>query len=112
MSIFSSEKNCACSFCGKPHTSVIKLIAGPGIYICDECVIICSEILAKEIPEWPKHIRCPKDPIKVNHDMLKAMHDAGEIPELVFNARLAEAVCREFSPPPKPSPPRKRKKDH
>jgi ATP-dependent Clp protease ATP-binding subunit ClpX len=37
-----------CSFCGKPKTEVGKLIAGPGVYICNECVGLCGEILQKE----------------------------------------------------------------
>jgi hypothetical protein len=36
----------ACSFCAKPAPEVAKLIAGPGIYICNECVQLCNEILA------------------------------------------------------------------
>lgn len=35
----------ACSFCAKPAPEVAKIIAGPGIYICDECVRLCNEIL-------------------------------------------------------------------
>ena len=35
-----------CSFCGKPQDEVRKLVAGPAINICDECVAICNEILA------------------------------------------------------------------
>jgi len=37
-----------CSFCGKRHDEVYKLIAGPRVNICDECVNRCYEILAKE----------------------------------------------------------------
>lgn len=37
----------ACSFCGKNQTQVRKLIGGPGVYICDECVDLCNEILAE-----------------------------------------------------------------
>jgi hypothetical protein len=37
-----------CSFCGKGQDDVQKLVAGPGIYICDECVALCSEIIAEE----------------------------------------------------------------
>jgi hypothetical protein len=36
----------ACSFCTKPDHAIAKLIAGPGIYICNECVQLCTEILA------------------------------------------------------------------
>jgi ATP-dependent Clp protease ATP-binding subunit ClpA len=38
----------ACSFCGKSQEQVKKLIAGPGVYICDECIDLCNEILAEE----------------------------------------------------------------
>jgi len=37
-----------CSFCGKTHGEVRKLIAGPGVYICAECIELCNEILAEE----------------------------------------------------------------
>jgi len=40
-----------CSFCGKSHSEVQKLIAGPGVYICDECIDVCASILAKELSE-------------------------------------------------------------
>ena len=38
-----------CSFCGKSQKQVKKLIAGPGVYICDECIELCNEIVADEI---------------------------------------------------------------
>ena len=38
-----------CSFCGKGHSDVKKLIAGPGVYICNECIEVCSSILEKEL---------------------------------------------------------------
>ena len=41
-------KNVYCSFCGKPQNSVRKMIAGPGVYICDECIGLCSGILEEE----------------------------------------------------------------
>ena len=37
-----------CSFCGKSHEEVKKLIAGPGVYICDNCIHVCKTILDKE----------------------------------------------------------------
>ena len=40
-----------CSFCGKPRPQLRKLIAGPGVYVCDECVALCVEILEEEIGE-------------------------------------------------------------
>ena len=38
-----------CSFCGKGHSDVKKLIAGPGVYICNECIEVCASILEKEL---------------------------------------------------------------
>src|SRR5665811_1566541 len=40
-----------CSFCGKSQKQVKKLIAGPGVYICDECIDLCNEILEEELAE-------------------------------------------------------------
>jgi hypothetical protein len=37
-----------CSFCGKEKEAVVKLVAGPGVYICNECVELCNHILAEE----------------------------------------------------------------
>ncbi len=40
-----------CSFCGKTQKQVKKLIAGPGVYICDECIDLCNDIIAEELSE-------------------------------------------------------------
>src|SRR3970040_1866281 len=40
-----------CSFCGKSQKQVKKLIAGPGVYICDECIDLCNEIIEEELSE-------------------------------------------------------------
>ncbi len=40
-----------CSFCGKTQKQVKKLIAGPGVYICDECIDLCNEIIIDELNE-------------------------------------------------------------
>ena len=53
MAIFGEDKeNLRCSFCGKRRDQVANLIAGPGVYICVECVELCNDILGKE-PEDP-----------------------------------------------------------
>jgi ATP-dependent Clp protease ATP-binding subunit ClpX len=53
-----------CSFCGKSHAEVKKLIQGPGVYICDNCVVLCKQVLDKELsPQAKKHkprINVPK----------------------------------------------------
>ena len=41
--------NLQCSFCGKSQKEVKKLIAGPTVYICDECIGLCNDIIAEEV---------------------------------------------------------------
>ncbi|MFA5880803.1 MAG: ATP-dependent Clp protease ATP-binding subunit ClpX [Eubacteriales bacterium] len=49
---FSDEKGqLKCSFCGKLQDQVKKLVAGPGVYICDECIELCNEIIEEELSE-------------------------------------------------------------
>ncbi len=49
---FTDEKGqLKCSFCGKAQEQVRKLVAGPGVYICDECIELCNEIIEEEIGE-------------------------------------------------------------
>jgi len=43
-----SPTDLACSFCGKSQVDVQRLIAGPNVYICDECVGLCNDIIAQE----------------------------------------------------------------
>ncbi len=50
------DSHLKCSFCGKSQEQVRKLIAGPGVYICDECVDLCNEILDEELVEPTKDI--------------------------------------------------------
>jgi ATP-dependent Clp protease ATP-binding subunit ClpX len=61
-----------CSFCGKSHSEVRKLIAGPGVYICDSCITVCKGILDKEFKEENKKaknaIRVPK-PTDIKHQL-------------------------------------------
>src|SRR5947199_10720247 len=53
-----------CSFCGKSHAEVRKLIAGPGVYICDSCINVCKSILDKELSDDARrqssNMRVPK----------------------------------------------------
>ena len=46
-----NDINLKCSFCGKTQDQVKKLIAGPDVFICDECVDLCNEILDEEFFE-------------------------------------------------------------
>ena len=46
----STEKVLHCSFCGKNQHEVKKLIAGPSVFICDECIDLCNDIIRDEVP--------------------------------------------------------------
>ncbi|MGN1284514.1 MAG: ClpX C4-type zinc finger protein, partial [Candidatus Limosilactobacillus intestinavium] len=56
----TTEQNVHCSFCGKSQDEVKKIVAGPGVYICNECVDLCQEIIKQELAED-----------KVNNDTFK-----------------------------------------
>lgn len=77
----SKDKNLKCSFCGKGQEEVRKLVAGPGVYICDECIDLCLEIVdeelaqqevfeAGEIPK-PKEIKASLDQYIIGQDEAK-----------------------------------------
>ena len=58
------DANLSCSFCGKSQREVKKLIAGPTVYICDECIELCNDIIAEEYseeeqPAQPSHVPKP-----------------------------------------------------
>ena len=79
---FGDEKGqLKCSFCGKTHDQVRKLVAGPGVYICDECIELCNEIIEeefsddvevelKDVPK-PKDIRAILDQYVIGQDEAK-----------------------------------------
>lgn len=70
-----------CSFCGKTQEQVKKLVAGPGVYICDECIELCNEIIEEELAEdigfelgeipKPQEIREIMDDYVIGQDMAK-----------------------------------------
>ncbi|MBR2778695.1 MAG: ATP-dependent Clp protease ATP-binding subunit ClpX [Firmicutes bacterium] len=48
MAIFDETRQLRCSFCGKSQEQVRRLVAGPGVYICDECIALCDDIIREE----------------------------------------------------------------
>ena len=79
---FGDEKGqLKCSFCGKSQEQVRKLVAGPGVYICDECIELCNEIIEEEFSEdsevelkdvpKPKEIRQILDQYVIGQDEAK-----------------------------------------
>jgi ATP-dependent Clp protease ATP-binding subunit ClpX len=51
MSRYDEKKQLKCSFCGKSQEQVRRLVAGPGVYICDECIELCSEIIEEQFDD-------------------------------------------------------------
>jgi ATP-dependent Clp protease ATP-binding subunit ClpX len=83
-----------CSFCGKSHAEVRKLIAGPGVYICDSCINVCKSILDKELNEDARrqssNIRVPK-PAGIRH-----LLDQYVIGQEIAKKTLSVAVHNHF----------------
>src|SRR6266498_4164076 len=69
-----------CSFCGKSQRQVKKLIAGPGVYICDECIDLCNEIIDEELTAPPQldleNLPRPKDIYSVLNDYVVSQEEA------------------------------------
>ncbi len=66
MSRFDEKKQLKCSFCGKSQDQVRRLIAGPSVYICDECIELCQEIIQEEFDE---HIEMEMSDLPKPHDI-------------------------------------------
>jgi ATP-dependent Clp protease ATP-binding subunit ClpX len=82
MAKYTDDKNqLKCSFCGKTQEQVKKLVAGPGVYICDECIELCNEIIEEELTDdlgveigeilKPKEIRAIIDQYVIGQEQAK-----------------------------------------
>jgi len=64
----------SCSFCGKTQKQSVKLIAGPGVYICDECIGLCVEIIAEEtVAEVGQEAQAAARELRTNLDELRRL---------------------------------------
>ena len=87
------KKQLKCSFCGKTQEQVKRLVAGPGVYICDECIELCSEIIEEEFEETKtdaelNDIPKPKD--------IKAILDQYVIGQETAKKSLSVAVYNHY----------------
>ena len=75
-----SNEQLLCSFCGKSQRQVKKLIAGPGVYICDECIDLCNEIIDEELTAPPsfdvENLPKPKEIYGVLDDYVVGQEEA------------------------------------
>lgn len=91
----SSEKVLYCSFCGKSQHEVKKLIAGPSVFICDECIELCNDIVRDEIPAPEPAARAGKSDLPTPSE-IKASLDQYVIGQDVAKRTLAVAVYNHY----------------
>ncbi len=94
----SSEKTLYCSFCGKSQHEVTKLIAGPSVFICDECIDLCNEIVRDEAGSEPASLHGQQ---RSQHDLptpaqIKANLDSYVIGQDKAKQALAVAVYNHY----------------
>ena len=91
----NSEKNIKCSFCGKPQENVRKIIAGPGVYICDECIKVCTNIIDEEIYD-DEIMQAPKEENVLTPAEIKAILDEYVIGQEEAKKTLSVAVYNHY----------------
>jgi ATP-dependent Clp protease ATP-binding subunit ClpX len=91
----SSEKVLYCSFCGKSQHEVKKLIAGPSVFICDECIDLCIDIIRDEVPADGAQARATKSDLPVPSEIKESL-DGYVIGQDTAKRTLAVAVYNHY----------------
>ncbi len=95
----NSNKKICCSFCGKEDSQVNRLIEGPGVYICDECVEFCSSLLYPEempVPEKRKGKKAEEEFVLPKPEEIKAQLDEYVIGQEEAKITLSVAVYNHY----------------
>ena len=91
----SAEKVLYCSFCGKSQHEVKKLIAGPSVFICDECIELCNDIIRDEVPADAAGSKSAKSDLPMPSE-IKASLDSYVIGQDVAKRILSVAVYNHY----------------
>ncbi|MFT3665814.1 ATP-dependent Clp protease ATP-binding subunit ClpX [Piscinibacter sp.] len=91
----ATEKVLYCSFCGKSQHEVKKLIAGPSVFICDECIELCNDIIRDEVPAEGEQARSPKSDLPIPTE-IKSILDQYVIGQDAAKRTLAVAVYNHY----------------
>ena len=91
----SGEKVLYCSFCGKSQHEVKKLIAGPSVFICDECIELCNDIIRDEVPAEGASSKSNKSDLPVPSEIKDSL-DQYVIGQEVAKRTLAVAVYNHY----------------
>ena len=91
----SSEKVLYCSFCGKSQHEVKKLIAGPSVFICDECIELCNDIIRDEVPAESSPAKAAKSDLPTPAE-IKSSLDNYVIGQDVAKRTLSVAVYNHY----------------
>src|SRR6187431_849569 len=91
----SSEKVLYCSFCGKSQHEVKKLIAGPSVFICDECIELCNDIIRDEVPVDAADPKSAKSDLPIPSE-IKSSLDQYVIGQDVAKRTLSVAVYNHY----------------
>ncbi len=91
----TGEKVLYCSFCGKSQHEVKKLIAGPSVFICDECIELCNDIIRDEVPAEGASAKAAKSDLPVPSE-IKASLDQYVIGQDPAKRTLAVAVYNHY----------------
>ncbi len=91
----ATEKVLYCSFCGKSQHEVKKLIAGPSVFICDECIELCNDIIRDEVPAEGAEARAAKSDLPIPTE-IKGILDQYVIGQDAAKRTLAVAVYNHY----------------
>jgi ATP-dependent Clp protease ATP-binding subunit ClpX len=80
------DKLLYCSFCGKSQHEVRKLIAGPSVFVCDECIALCNDIIREEVQSSTDSKKLEKNDLPVPHDI------CGKLDDYVIGQKQAKKI--------------------